>query len=118
VGTSPEPAESNGVRRALVRASGAGVGARHVGHWRDNAVRLLRGHLRAAIPGGQGVRQVLRWMGRNERRDRRKARLGVSRLYLEQVIERLIDLRGSAHQSDRTAPGRVTSWERWKSRTA
>jgi type IV secretion system protein VirD4 len=55
--------------RALVQASGAGVGARHADHWRDNAVRLLRGYFHAAALEGLGVRGVLRWLARNELRE-------------------------------------------------
>lgn len=52
--------------RALVAASGAGLGARHADHWRDNAVRVLRGYFHAAALERLGVRGVLRWLARNE----------------------------------------------------
>jgi type IV secretion system protein VirD4 len=52
--------------RALVGASGAGTGARHEAHWRENAIRLLRGYFHAAAVQGLGVRDVLRWLARNE----------------------------------------------------
>jgi type IV secretory pathway TraG/TraD family ATPase VirD4 len=55
--------------RALVSASGAGLGARHADHWRDNAVRLLRGYFHAAALDGLGVRGVLHWLARNELRE-------------------------------------------------
>lgn len=55
--------------RALVTASGAGVGARHADHWRENAVRVLRGYFHAAAVGGLGVRGILRWLARNELRE-------------------------------------------------
>jgi len=49
-----------------VMASGAGIGARHADHWRDNAVRALRGYFHAAAVQKLGVRGVLRWLARNE----------------------------------------------------
>jgi type IV secretion system protein VirD4 len=55
--------------RALVGSSSTGVGARNANHWRENAIRLLRGYFHAAALDGQGVRQVLRWLGRNELRE-------------------------------------------------
>jgi type IV secretory pathway TraG/TraD family ATPase VirD4 len=55
--------------RALVTASGAGIGARHADHWRDNAIRLLRGYFHAAALEHLGVRGVLRWLARNELRE-------------------------------------------------
>jgi type IV secretory pathway TraG/TraD family ATPase VirD4 len=55
--------------RALVTASGAGIGARHADHWRDNAIRLLRGYFHAAALEGLGVRGILRWLARNELRE-------------------------------------------------
>jgi type IV secretion system protein VirD4 len=55
--------------RALVASSGAGTGARHADHWRENAVRLLRGYFHAAALDGQNVRGVLRWLARNELRE-------------------------------------------------
>ena len=55
--------------RALVGASGAGLGARHADHWRDNAVRVLRGYFHAAAIEDLGVRGLLRWLSRNELRE-------------------------------------------------
>ena len=55
--------------RALVHASGAGIGARHADHWRDNAIRLLRGYFHAAALDDVGVGGVLRWLARNELRE-------------------------------------------------
>jgi len=52
--------------RALVAASGAGLGTRGADHWRDNAVRVLRGYFHAASLVDLGVRGVLRWLARNE----------------------------------------------------
>jgi type IV secretion system protein VirD4 len=51
--------------RALVASSGAGLGTRHADHWRDNAVRVLRGYFHAAALEGRGVRTVLRWLSSN-----------------------------------------------------
>jgi type IV secretion system protein VirD4 len=55
--------------RAFVGASGAGQGARHADHWRDNAIRVLRGYFHAAALDGVGVRGMLRWLARNELRE-------------------------------------------------
>ncbi len=55
--------------RALVTASGAGLGARHADHWRENAVRVLRGYFHAAAVADLGARGVLRWLARNELRE-------------------------------------------------
>lgn len=55
--------------RALVGASNTGVGARNANHWRENAIRLLRGYFHAAALDGQGIRTVLRWLGRNDLRE-------------------------------------------------
>jgi type IV secretion system protein VirD4 len=52
--------------RALVTASGAGLDTRGADHWRDNAVRVLRGYFHAASLENLGVRGVLRWLARNE----------------------------------------------------
>jgi hypothetical protein len=68
--TSCEVAETCERRvRALVGASGAGQGARHADHWRDNAVRVLRGYFHAASLEGLGDRGVMRWLARNELRE-------------------------------------------------
>jgi type IV secretory pathway TraG/TraD family ATPase VirD4 len=55
--------------RALVTASGAGLGARHADHWRENAIRLLRGYFHAAALADRGIRGTLRWLARNELRE-------------------------------------------------
>jgi type IV secretory pathway TraG/TraD family ATPase VirD4 len=52
--------------RALVGTSAAGVGARHADHWRDNAIRVLRGYFHAAARDGIGIRGMLAWLARNE----------------------------------------------------
>src|SRR2546430_10489638 len=57
---SPETCERR--VRALVGASGAGLGSRHADHWRDNAVRLLRGYFHAAAIQGLGMHRVLHWL--------------------------------------------------------
>jgi type IV secretory pathway TraG/TraD family ATPase VirD4 len=55
--------------RTVVTASGAGVGARHSDHWRENAISMLRGYFHAAARERLGVRGVLRWLARNELRE-------------------------------------------------